>query len=120
MQTSLHEHLQWMPDPRTGKNKRHLLIDIIILTIIAVISGADSWDAIEIYGKKKKDFLSKILELPNGIPSHDTINRMISMLNAERFGTLFISWVNAIKDDGITTTPIYDNIGELKTHYTGH
>ena len=101
MQTSLHEHLQWMPDPRTGKNKRHLLIDIIILTIIAVISGADSWDAIEIYGKKKKDFLSKILELPNGIPSHDTINRVISMLNAEQFGTLFISWVNAIKDDGI-------------------
>jgi len=102
MKTSLHEHLKWLPDPRRrGGNKQHLLIDIVILTIIAVISGATSWDSIELYGNKKKDFLSKILELPNGIPSHDTISRVISMLNAEKFGSLFIDWVNSIKNDNI-------------------
>ncbi len=100
MKTSLHQYLQWLPDPRTN-NKKHLLIDIIILTIIAVISGAESWDSIELYGNKKKDFLSKILELPNGIPSHDTINRVISSLNAEKFGALFIDWVNSIKNNDI-------------------
>jgi len=102
MPTSLHKHLMWLPDPRRrGGNNQHLLIDIILLTIIAVISGADSWDSIELYGNKKKDFLSKILELPYGIPSHDTINRVISSLNAEKFGALFINWVNSIKDNNI-------------------
>ncbi|HBK71553.1 MAG TPA: ISAs1 family transposase [Flavobacteriaceae bacterium] len=100
MKTSLHEHLQWLPDPRTN-NKQHLLIDVIILTIIAVISGANSWDSIEIYANKKKDFLSKILELPNGIPSHDTINRIISSLHVEKFNALFIDWVNSIKNNNI-------------------
>ncbi len=100
MKTSLHKCLQWLPDPRTN-NKQHLLIDIIILTIIAVISGAESWDSIELYGNKKKHFLSKILKLPNGIPSHDTINRVISSLNAEKFNVLFIDWVNSIKNNNI-------------------
>jgi len=102
MKTSLHEHLKWLSDPRRKSgNKQHLLIDIIILTIIAVISGANSWDSIEIYGKKKKDFLSKILDLPNGIPSHDTINRVISNLNADQFGSLFIDWVKSLKNNNI-------------------
>lgn len=100
MNTSLHKHLQWLPDPRKN-NKQHLLVDIIILSIIAVISGANSWDSIELYGNKKKDFLSKILELPKGIPSHDTINRVISSLNVEKFGSLFIDWVNSIKNNNI-------------------
>jgi predicted transposase YbfD/YdcC len=102
MKTSLHEHLRWLPDPRRGGgNQQHLLIDIIILTILAVISGASSWNSIELYGKKKKEFLSKILELPNGIPSHDTINRVISCLNAKLFNSLFVNWVNSIKDNNI-------------------
>lgn len=101
MKTSLYDHLKWLPDPRMGRNKQHLLTDIIILTIIAVISGATSWDSIEIYGNKKKDFLSKILSLPNGIPSHDTINRVMSMIDAEKFENLFIDWVNSIKNKKI-------------------
>ena len=63
--------------------------------------GAESWDSIELFGKSKKEFLMKILKLPNGIPSHDTINRVFSLINAGKFGELFIEWVNSIKDDKI-------------------
>ena len=68
METKLHDYFRNLPDPRLNRNKQHLLIDIIILSIIAVICGAESWDSIEMFGKSKHDFLRKILRLPNGIP----------------------------------------------------
>lgn len=101
METSLHQFFNKLPDPRIHRNKKHLLIDIIILSIIAVICGAESWDSIELFGKSKKEFLSKILKLPNGIPSHDTINRVFSLINATKFENLFIEWVISIKDETI-------------------
>ena len=123
MQSSLPKHLKWLVDPRrNGGNKQHLLLDIIILTIIAVVCGADSWDSIALFDKKKKTFLSMILLLPNGISSHDTINRVISSLDAEHFGRLFIDWVNSIKDDTITKEVIAIDgktlRGALKTLFT--
>jgi predicted transposase YbfD/YdcC len=102
MKTSLHQFFSQLPDPRIHRNKKHLLIDIVILTIIAVLCGAESWDSIEMFGKSKKDFLSKFLKLPNGIPSHDTINRVFSLIRAERFERLFIKWAQSLKDSGIS------------------
>ena len=61
MKMSLHQYFGQLPDPRIQRNKKHLLIDIIVLSIISVICGAESWDSIEMFGKSKKDFLSKIL-----------------------------------------------------------
>ena len=61
-----------LKDPRTGRAKRHNLIDVIVIAICAVVCGADSWVDVEMFGKSKKSWLSRILELPNGIPSHDT------------------------------------------------
>jgi len=84
-----------------NRNKKHLLIDIVILSILAVICGAESWDSIEIFGKEKYDFLSKILKLPNGIPSHDTINRVFSMIRADKFERIFIQWVSTLKTPGL-------------------
>lgn len=101
METSLHEHFGNISDPRINRHKRHLLIDIIILTILAVICGAESWDSIELFGKTKIDFLRNILKLPNGIPSHDTINRVFSMLNSRRFEQVFTQWANTLIDRGI-------------------
>jgi len=101
METSLHKHFSGLGDPRVKRNKKHLLSDIIILTIVAVICGAESWDSIELFGKTKIDFLKTFLKLPNGIPSHDTINRVFSMLNAKRFEKLFTSWANSLKDNGL-------------------
>ena len=101
MRTTLHQHFDNLADPRIKRNKKHLLIDIIILTILGVICGAESWDSIELFGKTKIAFLKRFLKLPNGIPSHDTINRVFSMLNPHQFEELFIQWANSIKDKDI-------------------
>lgn len=101
METSLHKHFSELNDPRIKRNKKHLLSDIIILTIIAVICGAESWDSIELFGKTKIDFLKTFLKLRNGIPSHDTINRVFSMLNARKFEKLFTQWTTSLKDKNI-------------------
>ncbi|MDA3821617.1 MAG: ISAs1 family transposase [Bacteroidales bacterium] len=102
METSLHHFFNQLPDPRIHRNKKHLLIDIIVLSIIAVICGAESWNSIEMFGNSKKDFLSRILKLPNGIPSHDTINRVFSLLRPEKFEQLFAQWVQSLRDKGIS------------------
>lgn len=101
METSLHKHFRNLSDPRTGNHKRHLLIDILILTVIAVICGAESWDSIEMFGKSKQDFLKRFLRLPNGIPSHDTINRVFSLLRPEKFEQVFSEWVDSLKSPEI-------------------
>ena len=67
-------HFKNLKDPRIDRTKDHLLIDIIAISILAVI--ADGWKAIETYGKAKEQWLRKFLELPNEIPSHDTISRV--------------------------------------------
>ncbi len=80
-----------MKDPRIDRSKEHLLIDIIAISILAVISGADGWTAIETYGKAKEQWLRTFLELPNAIPSHDTISRVFQRLNPEEFGNCSIT-----------------------------
>lgn len=99
--TSLHEYFERFPDHRVSRGKKHLLSDIIILSILGVICGAESWDSIESFGKTKIDFLRTFLKLPNGIPSHDTINRVFSSLNPKLFEKMFVEWVQDIKDESI-------------------
>ena len=70
--------------------KRHKFIDVIVIAISAVICGADSWVDVEMFGKAKKDWLSRLLELPNGIPSHDTFGRIFSRLDP--FSSRPASW----------------------------
>jgi len=98
MKTSLHHYFSQLPDPRIQRNKKHLLIDIVVLSVIAVICGAESWNSIEIFGNAKKDFLATILKLPNGIPSHDTINRVFARINPNKFEQLFAQWVQSLID----------------------
>jgi len=76
------------------------LLDIIILSILAVLSGAESYDSIELFGKENLAFLKQFLELKNGIPSHDTINRLFAALNPSQFERCFISWAQSLKDEG--------------------
>ena len=68
-------HFSELEDPRIDRHKVHKLIDIIGLTIIAVLCGADNWVAIETFGKARLEFLRGYLDLSNGIPSHDTLGR---------------------------------------------
>lgn len=96
LKNSFLNHFQNLKDPRIDRSKDHLLIDIIAISILAVISGADGWTAIETYGKAKEQWLKTFLELPNGIPSHDTISRVFQRLNPEEFATSFSSWIDLI------------------------
>jgi predicted transposase YbfD/YdcC len=101
-ETSLHRAFGRLSDPRINRKKKHLLIDIVILSILAVLSGAESWDAIELYGKENRAFLSQFLSLKNGIPSHDTINRVFSIIHSRQFEKMFIQWAESMKDKKIS------------------
>ena len=90
----LEEHFGFIEDPRLDRHKEHLLLDIIGLTIIGTLSGADNWVAIEEFGKAKELFLKDLLVLPNGIPSHDTLGRVFSILSAEEVEKGFASWIS--------------------------
>ena len=92
----IEEHFGFIEDPRLDRKKEHSLLDIIGLTILGVLSGADGWVGIEEYGKAKYDFLKEFLGLANGIPSHDTIGRVYSHLDAQELEKGFISWVQTI------------------------
>lgn len=93
---SIIEHFESVEDYRIERGKKHKLIDIITIAICGVVSGADTWIDIEIYGLAKKEWLSKFLELSNGIPSHDTFGRVFSRINPEQFQKSFLSWVKGI------------------------
>lgn len=110
-----------LKDPRTGRAKRHNLMDVIVIAICAVICGADSWVDVEMFGKSKKDWLSRMLELPNGIPSHDTFGRVFARIDPVQFEACFTEWVQAVNEviegqivaiDGKTLRRSYDRRGD--------
>jgi predicted transposase YbfD/YdcC len=94
---SIAKHFRELKDPRTGNAKRHIFIEILIIAICAVICGADGWNDVELYGKNKKDWLKSFLELPKGIPSHDTFGRIFALIKPEEFQERFIEWIKAIE-----------------------
>ncbi len=115
------EHFSKLTDPRVDRTKRHLLMDMIIIAICAVICGADSWVDIEEYGKDKYRWLKEFLELPNGIASHDTFGRVFSRLAPDEFQACFLSWVQAVSEisggqivaiDGKTLRHSFDSASE--------
>src|SRR5438034_3784679 len=95
---SLEESFQSIQDPRIDRTKLHKLIDIIIIAICAVICGAEGWEEIEEFGKEKQEWLEGILELANGIPSHDTISRVFSKINSQEFERCFLEWVRSVTE----------------------
>jgi hypothetical protein len=80
---AIEEHFSKVTDPRKDRTKDHKLIDIIAIAICAVICGAEGWVDIENFGKSKEMWLRTFLELPNGIPSHDTFGQVFSMVDAQ-------------------------------------
>ena len=114
---SLLEYFKTLDDPRAEHLLAHHLLDIIGLTICAVICGADTWVDIENYGRAKQEWLRSFLALPNGIPSHDTIARLFAALNPEAFQACFLSWIRSVAEltqgeviaiDGKTLRHSYD------------
>jgi len=83
-------------DPRIERNREHLLEEILLIAIAAVLSGAESWNDIADYGEDKRDWLQTFLILPGGIPSHDTFNRVFQALDPEEMERGFAAWVSSI------------------------
>jgi predicted transposase YbfD/YdcC len=96
-QANLVEHFSSLEDPRQPTNQEHKFIDIVVIAICAAICGADDWPAVEQFGQAKASWLGTFLELPNGIPSHDTFWRVFRHLDAEQFERCFVSWITSVQ-----------------------
>jgi predicted transposase YbfD/YdcC len=96
---SILECFQDLEDPRSTVNRKHLLGDLIVIAICAVIAGADGPKAIGVWAVSNRDWLKQHLELPNGIPSHDTIGRLLALLKPAAFQTCFQNWIRTLRTD---------------------
>ena len=90
------EKFSTLVDPRIERTKKHSMTDILTISICGFICGIDNWVELEEFGEIKKDWFKEFLELPNGIPSHDTFGRFYAALDPEEFSRCFTRWVQAI------------------------
>ncbi len=123
LQESFLKNFESLNDPRLERSKEHLLIDIVAISLLAVMSGAEGWVAIETYGIAKYDWLKEFLELPNGIPSHDTFSRVWARIDPSEFQECFQIWLSSITQklgveiiaiDGKTLRQSYDRRAKQK------
>jgi predicted transposase YbfD/YdcC len=91
-------HFDNLSEPRVDRTKLHKLMDVVFIAVCALLSGANDFVGMEKFGKTKIDWLKKYLELPNGIPSHDTFGRVIQAIDPQQFVNCFRSWVAAFAD----------------------
>jgi len=91
------KHFSALEDPRR-ENRRHLLLDIVTIAICAAICGADTWTDVELFGHAKYAWFKGFLELPHGIPSHNTFGRVFAVLGPEQFQSCFVAWIRAIEE----------------------
>ena len=97
--TAITVYFSDLEDPRDD-NKRHQLLDIVIMAICAAICDADNWEDVELFGNAKYSWFKGFLVLPHGIPSHDTFRRVFALLDPEQFQARFVEWMQAV--EGLT------------------
>src|SRR5919199_5415649 len=85
-----------LEDPRETRRCDHQLVDILAIAVCAVVACAESWEDIELYGRSKRTWLETFLELPNGIPSHDTFRRVFMPLDPDAFEACFATWAQSL------------------------
>jgi predicted transposase YbfD/YdcC len=93
---SIIRYFEPLEDPRILLKTAHKLIDIIVIAICAVISGADKWTQVEAFGHAREEWFKQFLALPHGIPSHDTFGRVFSRIQAKQFLACFQQWIQAV------------------------
>jgi predicted transposase YbfD/YdcC len=91
-------HFESLTDPRIARTRRHVLQDLLVIALCAMIANANTWVDIERYGKTKLDFLRRFLELPNGIPSHDTFSRVFGKLDPAALLVCLQAWLNQLRE----------------------
>ena len=91
------DYFSEIEDPRIERTKKHKLEDIFFIAICGVICGANDWVNIEMFGKAKEDWLKEYLELPNGIPSHDTFGRVFQQIDPKEFQKRFLEWIRDVQ-----------------------
>lgn len=94
---SLAGHLANLPDPRKTRGLRHNLVDLIVMAVLAVMCGADSWEDIYRFARDQEEWLRSFLPLPGGVPSADTFNRVFILLDNKAFGECFLAWVRDVR-----------------------
>jgi predicted transposase YbfD/YdcC len=99
---SIPKYFRTLKDPRRRHRRLHLLQDILVISLCAVIAGAQDWQQVETFGRKRRDWLRRFLRLPNGIPSHDTFERVFDRLDPQTFQLCFRQWIEAVR----TAVPI--------------
>ena len=93
---SIIEHFSELDDPRAAHRIEHQLDDILVITLCAVICGADNWIEVSNYGRSKAEWLREWLALPNGIPSHDTFEWVFARLKPQQLQQCFMNWTQAV------------------------
>ena len=93
---NLIKYMSQVEDFRHGFNLKHKLVDILTIAVLAVLSGVETWDDMELYGKARLQLLKQFLELPAGIPSHDTFNRVFSLLNPKSLEEALQEWIASL------------------------
>lgn len=114
-QATITEYFSGLEDPRRY-NRRHKLLDILVIAICGAICGADGWEEIELFGESKEEWLRRFLELPHGLPSDDTYRRVFAALDAEQFEDCFMDWIEAV--EGLTAGQVV--AGDGKTLRRSH
>lgn len=120
---SLMDHLKEIPDPRLNRTKDHELVDILVISICTLLCGGESFYDMEDFGKAKKEWFATFLRLPNGIPSHDTFNRLFARIDPASFQECFMRWTQSVREavhrevvafDGKALRRARDGDGEIR------